>query len=142
LKKIVVDTGVVVSGLLKKDGTSRISLELVFTKCIPLLSIDTLHELNEVLGRPKFASLFSPKDKLAILDLMLEKGVFVEVISQVTICRDKNDNMFLNLAIDGAADAILSRDADLLVLNPFQKTPILHPGDFILWLEEATKNGS
>ena len=139
MKKVVIDTGVVVSALLKKEGTSRKSLMRALNNCLPLLATDTFNELNEVLNRPKFASFFSTEDKLAIIALMLERCEWVEVTSNVLACRDKNDNMLLNLALDGRADILLTRDPDLLMLNPFQGIPILNPAEFIQWLEERDR---
>ncbi len=59
----------------------------------------------------------------------------MDVLSKLTISRDKNDDMFLNLMVDGKASVLITRDEDLLVLNPFQNIPILSPGDFIIWYE-------
>lgn len=131
MKRIVIDTGVVVSALLKKDGVSRKALIAALKDYTPLLTITTLYELNEVLNRPKFAAFFSPDDKLAILELILERAEWIEPKSQVDICRDKSDNMFLSLALDGKAHCILSRDLDLISLNPFQGIPIVNPTDFL-----------
>lgn len=132
----------VVSALLKKEGTSRKSLMQALNNCLPLLATDTFNELNEVLNRPKFASFFSTEDKLAIIALMLERCQWVEVTSNVLACRDKNDNMLLNLVLDGGADILLTRDPDLLMLNPFQGIPILNPAEFIHWLDERDISSS
>jgi predicted nucleic acid-binding protein len=40
-------------------------------------------------------------------------------------------NKFLELALSGDADCIVSGDRDLLVLNPFRGIPIIAPRDFL-----------
>ncbi|MDP1656717.1 MAG: putative toxin-antitoxin system toxin component, PIN family [Hylemonella sp.] len=46
-------------------------------------------------------------------------------------CRDPKDNMFLALVQACDADALISSDADLLVLHPWQGVPILTPAAFL-----------
>jgi putative PIN family toxin of toxin-antitoxin system len=61
VKRVVIDTGVVVSALLKKEGTSRQAFIHAITKCQSLISFDTLAELEEVIRRPKFNALIKEK---------------------------------------------------------------------------------
>ena len=130
---MVIDTGVVVSALLKKDGTSRKAFLIAFQKFQPLFSFDTLAELEEVISRPKFNDLISSEDALSILELNATRGEMIDVISLIAECTDPKDDKFLNLALDGKAGVIISRDPDLLVLHPFRGIPILNPSDFIQW---------
>lgn len=45
--------------------------------------------------------------------------------------RDPTDDKFLELAISGKAEFLVTGDEDLLVLHPFQDTAILTPSDFL-----------
>jgi predicted nucleic acid-binding protein len=47
-------------------------------------------------------------------------------------CRDPTDDKFLELAVSGNADLILSGDKDLLTLHPFRGIPIVTPAAFVL----------
>jgi uncharacterized protein len=49
----------------------------------------------------------------------------------VTDCRHPEDNKFLELAIDGRADVIITGDAHLLELHPFRGIPILQPAAYL-----------
>lgn len=40
------------------------------------------------------------------------------------------DDKFLELAVNGRADPIITGDTDLLVLNPFRGIPIITPAAF------------
>ncbi|MSP02209.1 MAG: putative toxin-antitoxin system toxin component, PIN family [Acetobacteraceae bacterium] len=54
----------------------------------------------------------------------------VIVTEAVTECRDPMDDKFLELAVNGRADPIITGDTDLLVLNPFRGIPIITPAAF------------
>ena len=69
--------------------------------------------------------------KLSVLLLFLIKFInscqLVKITETITICRDKKYNNFLELAVSGNANLIITGDLDLLVLNPFQSIEILTP---------------
>lgn len=50
----------------------------------------------------------------------------------INVCRDDKDNKFLELAVNGNADYLITGDEDLLVLNPFQNIAIIKPNEFLL----------
>ncbi len=62
----------------------------------------------------------------------------VTIIEPIVACRDPTDDKFLELAVNGQADFIVSGDADLLVLNPFRGIPILSPATFVQGAAKAT----
>ncbi len=62
-------------------------------------------------------------------------ALMVEPHSQVSMCRDENDNRVLECAIDGQADFIVSGDTDLLELQTFQGIAILTVRDFLNRIE-------
>ena len=68
---------------------------------------------------------------MRFLVALLKEVEMVEITETFTDCRDAKDNKFLELAVSGKADCIVSGDADLLVLNPFRGIPILTPREFL-----------
>jgi hypothetical protein len=96
-----------------------------------LFSADTFLEFEMVLFRTKFDKYFSKEERLQIIEKMHLEAVFVPVTSSTRICRDPKDDKFLDLAIDGNADCIVTGDNDLLILHPFQNIAILTATDFI-----------
>jgi uncharacterized protein len=62
---------------------------------------------------------------------VLARAEAVTIIERVVACRDPTDDKFLELAVNGNADIVLTGDADLLALNPFRGIPIVAPGSFI-----------
>ena len=62
---------------------------------------------------------------------MSEKSIFIEVTSEVEVCRDKKDNFLLALAKDGTASHLITGDNDLLILKTFSKTKILTLSEYL-----------
>jgi uncharacterized protein len=53
------------------------------------------------------------------------------IAERIVACRDPTDDKFLELAVNGRADFIVSGDTDLLALNPFRNIPIVSPAVFV-----------
>lgn len=66
--------------------------------------------------------------------LVEERGVEVTPTRAIRVCRDARDDMFLEAAVAGGADVIVSGDEDLLVLHPFEGIPIVRLGAFLAML--------
>jgi putative PIN family toxin of toxin-antitoxin system len=96
-----------------------------------LVSAEVIVELNDVLGREKFARYVSEEERARFLQSLLREARLVEVREKIRACRDPKDDKFLELAVSGEADCIVSGDEDLLTLDPFRSILILTPGDFL-----------
>lgn len=73
----------------------------------------------------------SEEKRKEFLAALVKQAEFLEVTEKITDYRDAKDNKFLELAVCGAADCIISGDGDLLVLHPFRGISILQSGDFL-----------
>ena len=127
----VLDTNVVVSAALLPRSTPRRAFDQVLEQGISLISLATLAELNEVLRRPRFDRYLREEECLEFLSALVRESELVEVTAAVSVCRDPNDDKFLELALSGAATHIISGDDDLLALHPFRGIAILSPYDFV-----------
>jgi uncharacterized protein len=127
----ILDTSVLVSAAIFKGSLP----DKAFDKARVLGSIissgSVYDELKEVINRSKFDKYFKAGDRSKFLSLYKAESKFLTVFHRVSICRDPKDNMYLELALSGKANAIISSDPDLLVLSPFENIPILSPKDFI-----------
>jgi len=54
-----------------------------------------------------------------------------QILERVDLCRDEKDNKFLEVAINGKADYLITGDNDLLVLRPFQDVKIMTVNEFL-----------
>ncbi len=89
-----------------------------------------LEELEEVLTRRKFEGKIALVDRAGLL-LIVRAFEPVPIQFTVTDCRDPKDNKFLELALSGKADLILTGDQDLLALHPWRGISILSPSDYL-----------
>lgn len=96
-----------------------------------MFSQELLEEFISVAKRPKFRSFFSPADIESILETIDAYADFVQVQSNVDVCRDPKDNFLLSLAVDGHADYLLTGDSDLLELKRIGATAILPLTEFL-----------
>ncbi len=129
--RFVVDTNVLISALLFKTSVPFQAIELAEKLGIILYSEATLNELEQVLNRKKFNKYLSLEDRQVFLLKFISSSQLVSITENITICRDEKDNKFLELAVSGNANVIVTGDLDLLVLNPFQAVEILTTDMFI-----------
>ncbi|MFV1981484.1 MAG: putative toxin-antitoxin system toxin component, PIN family [Rhodothermia bacterium] len=61
----------------------------------------------------------------------IQEAKLIEVVETIQACRDPKDNKYLEAAVSGGAECIVSGDDDLLVLHPFRRIPILRPRAFL-----------
>jgi putative PIN family toxin of toxin-antitoxin system len=128
--RVVLDTNVLVSAALKRQSTPGIAAHTIEQSGGLLKSLVTEQQLFEVVARPYFATLIDD-DTRAWLRKLMAAAELVDIIERIVVCRDPTDDKFLELAVNGRADLIVSGDADLLVLNPFRDSPVISPAAFI-----------
>jgi putative PIN family toxin of toxin-antitoxin system len=87
-------------------------------------------EILRVLERPHIAAVLARSFR-AGLTTLLAGAELVDITEQIAACRDPKDDKFLELAVNGRADLLVSGDQDLLALNPFKGIPILTPAAFV-----------
>jgi len=127
----VVDTNILVSHLLLPQSTPAKAVRKALDLGDLLVSDATLDELNSVLARPKLAKYVSATDRREFFALLGRVARHIEIIRAITACRDSKDDKFLEVAINGKADALITGDLDLLALHPFLDIPILTPRQFL-----------
>lgn len=129
--RIVFDTNVLISGTLRKDSPPAIAFKKASKEGSIWYSTDTLEELSRTLLHTKFDRYVSSEIRLEFLFAYKEIGEAIVVRHKIDICRDPKDNMYLELAVSGKANYIISGDKDLLSLHPFGDIPILTASDFL-----------
>ena len=134
--RIVLDTSVVVAGLRTRLGVGNAVLRLVAFRRVTLLATPPLFlEYEDVLKRPEHQlahglSIEQVDEFLAELAALIEP---VEVHFQWRPQgRDPNDEMVLEAAINGQADAIVTYNiADFSGLAERFTIAVLHPADLL-----------
>ena len=114
--KAVIDTNVWVSSLLNPFGFPA-KLRKSFEEGIfhAVISESILEELAEVLNRPRIKDKYgiSENDIKELLVLIEEQAEPVLLSGEITICRDKDDNLVIETAIKGQAAFLVTRDDDI-----------------------------
>jgi uncharacterized protein len=134
--RCVFDTNVIVSAALLAGSVPRKAFDKALDEGRILISAPVLLELAEVLSRKKLDKYLLEEERMRFLVALLKEAELVEITEAVSECRDVKDNKFLELAVSGKADCIVSGDDDLLVLNPFRGIPILTPREFLSGLPQ------
>jgi uncharacterized protein len=129
--RFIFDTNVLVSVLLFDGNTPDQALKKGFAIGEVLFSVDMKKELERILNKRKFDHYVPNEDRLLFVKIFSEKVIFAKSMQKFSICRDPKDDMILELAISSQVDYIITGDIDLLVLNPFYKTKIVTPFEFL-----------
>ena len=140
--KIVLDTNVLISAVIRPQGGAGVVLQRLRQRdFIALISRTTLSELAAVLHRPRLRAKYHLTDRRirAVLRVIVLRSELLHPQRKIRVCRDPKDDQFLEIALAGKADAIVSGDADLLSLHPFEGIPIIPPSLFLSWLEDQNQ---
>jgi putative PIN family toxin of toxin-antitoxin system len=135
--KVVIDTNIIVSGLITPFGHSAEILRLLAAgKILICLDARILVEYFEVLKRPKFN--FN-KDDISILLKEIElTGEFSTSIPIKKSLPDPNDNMFLEVALPGNAECIITGNSNHFPAKLCSDVKIFSPAKFINYFIEKS----
>ena len=129
----VLDTNVLISRLLVPKGVAGQAVDHALARGILLVSEETLGELAEVLGRPKFDPYVSREDRRHFIELLGGVARLIPITRKLRACRDPKDDKFLDVAVNGGAKALVTGVRDLLELDPFHGVRVIRPRDFLAW---------
>lgn len=130
-RRLVIDTNLWVSRLLMPGGTAARAVDRGLSWGVPLMSEETLTELSEVLARARFDPYVSREDRQHFLYLLGGLVRLIPITHRIAACRDPKDDKFLDVALNGEAQLMLTGDQDLLELHPFHGIEILSAADFL-----------
>ena len=131
-ERCVVDTNVLISALLQPSGRTGEALGAIRTAGgVLIFSDQTFAELASRLARSKFDRYVDQVVRQQFLSELAAVAEWVAMAGVLRACRDPDDDKFLETAISGEADCIVTGDGDLLALDPFEGVPILTPRDFL-----------
>jgi len=126
--RAVIDTNVLLSGLIRPRGApGAIVQALRDGRIVPILSRPMLEEIGAVLSRPWLQGKYGlgPGDVETVLRFLATRGELVEPRVEIRRCRDPHDDMFLEAAVSGAADRLVTGDKDLLDMGSIEGVAIV-----------------
>jgi putative PIN family toxin of toxin-antitoxin system len=130
-ERVVMDTNVLISGLLSTTSTPAQAVEKAVTRAQLVATLDTLRELIEKLHSSKFESYVRRERRDALLERVVSLVEIIDVLQSIRASRDAKDDKFLEAAVNGRADVIVTGDKDLLDLNPFRGVAIVTPAEYL-----------
>jgi putative PIN family toxin of toxin-antitoxin system len=142
--RVVLDTNVLVSALIKPAGTAgAVVYEVVSNEeHMLLLTTSIVEELNDTLCKPKFhkyKNINAEKIEDWITDLITVSHFIEPQFSYSPIVfADPTDDCFIIAAIEGKADCIVTGDKHLLAFYSYQGIPILTPAHCLNALKHGT----
>ena len=131
INRVVIDTNVFISGLISTNSTPARVIDHVVASGRLIATRDTLEELIATVLASKFDAFLSHAKRQVALDRLVSLMEIVPVVRLVRACRDPRDDKFLEAAINGGAELLVTGDKDLLALRPFSGVEILTPAEYL-----------
>jgi len=129
LIRLIVDTNVFVSGIINKNGYPGRILQAVRSGIVELITSDAMiDELLRVLNYPRIRKYSHVNDELirSVAALLLYQTERVEPKIHIELSKDPYDNCFLEAAVTGKVNALITGDrSHLLVIEKIHGIPII-----------------
>jgi len=128
--RVVCDTNVLVSAIFFGGNARRIIRLVSESRIEGYLSLEICRESEEVLLRPKFG--LHAEQVHGIMELVRETFFLVSPSERIAaVPDDPDDNIILEAAVAATADAVITGDQHLLVLEKYRGIRILSPAGFL-----------
>lgn len=129
MSRVVLDTNVVVSALLKKNSNPDLCLNVILSGLVKIiLSHAIVTEYEEVLLRPEFD--FNQKLVKVVLHRLTKNAILTKVTQYVDASADPEDNRFIEASISGKADYIVAGNKHHFPMH-LNLVSVVSPAEFI-----------
>ena len=140
--RAVLDTNLVISATLIQGGNEDRILRAWQRGVFELvLSPQILDELGRALFYEKLrkARWMSETEVVSLLRSLAQESLLVPGHVRVTVSRDPEDNKFLEAAIEGRAQYVVTGDKDLLDVRAYRDVQIITPATFLKIVSKRKK---
>lgn len=128
--RAVIDTNVLVSGLLSPRGNEALILLAIHQGLVhPCFSEEILEEYSAVLARPKFA--FPPDEIDAVLAMFRQQGQLFHAAAPLAASLDPDDTKFLQCAEAAQAEYIVTGNKRHFPESVYGLTSIVSAGELL-----------
>ncbi len=139
--KVVLDANIYVSSLINTQGNPKRIMEgWEQNKFDVLVSASIIDEVGRVLRYPRIVKRHRQGEEAIqrFLELLSSQAVMVEPTEVLDVVKeDQSDNRYLECAIEGKAQYIISGDKHLLELGEYKGIIVLPPAAFMTLLERG-----
>jgi len=129
--RVVLDTNTLISALLFSGTASRLVPLWQSRRITVLVSKEILQEYLRVLAYPKF-QLGDHEIRASVEEELLPFAETIRVRRRLAVVRrDPEDDKFLECAVAGRAEYLVTGDRDLRELGSYRRITILTVGEFL-----------
>ena len=142
MTRAVVDTNVLVSGVIVPRGAPRRILEAWLAGQLTLVTSEAIIvEVARVLRYPRIYRRYhlAEDDVVAVVDSLMTDAQVVTGLYEVQKSTDPAGDMFLACALEGRADFLVSGDRRLLEIGSYHGVPIVTPQEFVAVLAAGSR---
>jgi putative PIN family toxin of toxin-antitoxin system len=130
--KLVIDTNVVISSLLKPESNPALIMSLILRGDCTLCVTEAIFvEYEEVLGRGKFKKLDQAGVGEFLATLRKRASWVVPKVTIDDVTKDPDDNAFLECALESKADFLITGNIHHFPEKKFRHTSIVTPSEFV-----------
>ena len=127
--KIVIDTNLVASGIYFGGKPQMLLQSAIKGDFDVFVSKEITDEYKEIVER--LSQKYPSKLEKLPLDLFVESCKTVVPKRKIDVCRDSDDNKFLECALESKSLYVVSGDDDLLSLKQFEDVEIITVAEFL-----------
>lgn len=123
----MIDTNVLISAALSSKGAPAKLVHYCLENGALVFSAATFEELRTRLYKPKFDPYITIEFRNKLLHDFNASAVWVEISKVGKYCRDRDDDVFIETALQSNADLLISGDQDLLTAKSVKNVRIVSP---------------
>jgi len=132
MPRIVLDTNVLISALIKPGKPRTPLFEIAKGKCQLVLSKQILDEFVRTVADPKISRYVDEGDIIRYLKVIGSAAAIVRIRSRFRVIKqDPSDDIILRTAYDGKARYVVTGDEHLLSLKEYRRVKILTVGEVL-----------
>lgn len=140
MPKVILDTNVLIDGVQDENSrTFKIIEASISGDLTPIIS----HRIKREYQR-KAEELITDDEYMNLLEDFYEASINVHPASQLRIIEDDpDDNKFIEAAVEGGAEYIVSNDAHILDLSTYEDIRMVSPEEFwSIYVEDIKEDAS
>ncbi len=126
--RIVIDTNVLISGVFFGGFPRKILSAVVGQKIFACATTEIIIEYEEIVQ--EMISRKQGHINRSILSPLIKAMKIIEPVTHIKVCRDPDDNKFLECAKDSHALYVVSGDKDLLIIEQYENVQIVTAKEF------------
>jgi putative PIN family toxin of toxin-antitoxin system len=132
--RFVFDTNVLVSSAITPGGVASRAFEEATRRGFFLHTEETFSELKAVLYRPQFDLYLPERERQNYLIAFLRHSYRIIASEFFTVCADPDDDMFIDAAVGGQAQYLVTGNLKDFPPSPFRNIHIVTPAQFLRML--------